>query len=69
MQSSDAKKVITLRHPAFAKADATGGSASIETVSGGRTLNDAALFSEVILPLANKLGATALNVRQLSDSQ
>jgi electron transfer flavoprotein alpha subunit len=88
VQSSDAKKVITVRGTAFAKAEATGGSAAIEAVSGsgdagissfvgseiakqerpeltsakiivsgGRALKDAATFSEVILPLADKLGA------------
>ena len=35
VQSSDAKKVITVRGTAFAKAEETGGSASIEAVSGG----------------------------------
>ena len=35
VQSSDAKKVITVRGTAFAKAEPTGGSASIEAVSGG----------------------------------
>jgi electron transfer flavoprotein alpha subunit len=35
VQSSDAKKVITVRGTAFAKSEATGGSASIEAVSGG----------------------------------
>jgi electron transfer flavoprotein alpha subunit len=35
VQSSDAKKVITVRGTAFTKAEATGGSASIEAVSGG----------------------------------
>jgi electron transfer flavoprotein alpha subunit len=34
VQSSDAKKVITVRGTAFAKADPAGGSASVETVSG-----------------------------------
>jgi electron transfer flavoprotein alpha subunit len=34
VQSSDGKKVITVRGTAFAKAEATGGSASIEAVSG-----------------------------------
>jgi len=34
VQSSDAKKVITVRGTAFPKAAATGGSASVETVSG-----------------------------------
>lgn len=88
VQSSDAKKVITVRGTAFAKAEPTGGSAKIEAVSGsgdaglsrfvgseiakqerpeltsakiivsgGRALKDAATFSEVILPLADKLGA------------
>jgi len=88
VQSSDAKKVITVRGTAFAKAETTGGSAVIEAVSGsgdagissfigseiakqerpeltsakiivsgGRALKDAATFSEVILPLADKLGA------------
>jgi electron transfer flavoprotein alpha subunit len=88
VQSSDAKKVITVRGTAFAKAEETGGSAAIEAVSGsgdagtstfisaeiakqerpeltsakiivsgGRALKDSATFSEVILPLADKLGA------------
>ncbi len=35
VQSTDAKKVITVRGTAFAKADAHGGSASVEAVSGG----------------------------------
>ena len=35
VQSSDAKKVITVRGTAFAKAETTGGSATIEAVSGG----------------------------------
>ena len=35
VQSSDAKKVITVRGTAFAKADANGGSAAIEAVAGG----------------------------------
>ncbi len=34
VESSDAKLVITVRGTAFAKADATGGSASVEVVSG-----------------------------------
>ncbi len=34
VQSSDAKKVITVRGTAFAKAETTGGSASVEAVSG-----------------------------------
>jgi electron transfer flavoprotein alpha subunit len=34
VQSSDAKKVITVRGTAFAKAEASGGSAAIEAVSG-----------------------------------
>ena len=88
VQSSDAKKVITVRGTAFAKAATTGGSASVEAVSGpadsglssfvsselakserpeltsakiivsgGRALKDAATFAEVIMPLADKLGA------------
>jgi electron transfer flavoprotein alpha subunit len=88
VQSSDAKKVITVRGTAFAKADATGGSAAIEAVaavadsgtstfvsaeivklerpeltsakiivSGGRALKDSATFEQIILPLADKLGA------------
>jgi electron transfer flavoprotein alpha subunit len=35
VQSSDAKKVITVRGTAFVKAEPSGGSASIEAVSGG----------------------------------
>jgi electron transfer flavoprotein alpha subunit len=44
VQSSDAKKVITVRGTAFAKAAAEGGSASVEAVSGG---GDAGLSSFV----------------------
>ncbi len=88
VQSSDAKKVITVRGTAFTKAETSGGAAAIEAVgsqgdtgtssflgaeiakqerpeltsakiivSGGRALKDAATFSEVILPLADKMGA------------
>ena len=35
VQSSDAKKVITVRGTAFTKAEASGGSATIEAVTGG----------------------------------
>lgn len=88
VQSSDAKKVITVRETAFEKAAATGGSASVEKVdgagdsglsifkgaelteserpeltsakiivSGGRALGSSEKFTEVIEPLADKLGA------------
>ncbi|MCK8781207.1 electron transfer flavoprotein subunit alpha/FixB family protein [Rhizobium sp. NTR19] len=87
VQSSDAKKVITVRGASFAAA-AEGGSASVEAVSGGsnpgvssfvsdalssserpeltsakviisggRALGSAEKFQEVILPVADKLGA------------
>jgi Electron transfer flavoprotein, alpha subunit len=87
VQSTDAKKVITVRTAAFA-AVGDGGSASVETVSaaanpglssfvsdaiasserpeltsakiiisGGRALGSAEKFNEVILPVADKLGA------------
>ena len=87
VQSTDAKKVITVRTAAFS-AVGEGGSASVETVSaaanpglssfvsdaiasserpeltsakiivsGGRALGSADKFNEVILPLADKLGA------------
>jgi electron transfer flavoprotein alpha subunit len=88
VKSHDAKKVITVRGTAFAKAEAEGGSAKVEAVSGGgdaglssfvgaeiaklerpeltsakiivsggRALKDAATFQDVIIPLADKLGA------------
>ncbi|WP_454598001.1 electron transfer flavoprotein subunit alpha/FixB family protein [Qipengyuania sp. SM2507] len=88
VESSDPKLVITVRGTAFDKAEAEGGSASVEDVtgagdagissfvseeiaaserpeltsakvivSGGRALKDAATFEEVIMPLADKLGA------------
>ncbi|WP_431469227.1 electron transfer flavoprotein subunit alpha/FixB family protein [Sphingosinithalassobacter sp. LHW66-3] len=88
VQSSDAKKVITVRTTAFDKAAAEGGSAEVETisgtgdtglssfvgaelakserpeltsaaivVSGGRALGSGEKFTEVIEPLADKLGA------------
>ena len=87
VQSSDAKKVITVRTASFSAA-ADGGSASVETVaaaanpglssfvenrlsesdrpeltsakviiSGGRALGSSEKFEEVILPIADKLGA------------
>ncbi len=87
VQSTDAKKVITVRSAAFA-ATAEGGAASVETVSaagdpglsafvgdalsssdrpeltsakiivsGGRALGSSEKFQEVMLPLADKLGA------------
>jgi electron transfer flavoprotein alpha subunit len=87
VQSSDAKKVITVRTASFSAA-ATGGSASVETIgaaenpglsayvsdalsssdrpeltsakiiiSGGRALGSSEKFQEVILPVADKLGA------------
>ncbi len=87
VQSTDAKKVITVRTASFASAE-EGGSAAVETisavanpglstfvgdalsssdrpeltsakiiVSGGRALGSAEKFKEVILPLADKLGA------------
>ncbi len=88
VESSDAKLVITVRGTAFAKAETSGGSGSVEAVaaaagsttsafigseiakserpeltsakiivSGGRALKDAATFQQVIIPLADKLGA------------
>ena len=88
VESSDPKLVITVRGTAFAKAETTGGSASVEAVSGpgesglssfvgseiakserpeltsakiivsgGRALKDADTFQQVIIPLADKLGA------------
>lgn len=87
VQTSDAKKVITVRTASFAAA-AEGGSAAVESVaaaanpelssfvenklsesdrpeltsakiiiSGGRALGSSEKFEEVILPLADKLGA------------
>lgn len=87
VQSTDAKKVITVRTASFAAA-AEGGSASVEAVaaaanpgvstfvsdalssserpeltsakiiiSGGRALGSSEKFKEVILPVADKLGA------------
>ena len=87
VQSTDAKKIITVRTASFAAA-AEGGSASVEAIpavsdpglstfvkdalsasdrpeltsakiiiSGGRALGSAEKFQEVILPVADKLGA------------
>ncbi len=87
VQSTDAKKVVTVRTASFASAG-EGGSASVETISaaanpglsnfvsdalsaserpeltsakiiisGGRALGSAEKFKEVILPVADKLGA------------
>ena len=88
VQTSDAKKVITVRGTAFEKAAAEGGSGAVEAVattgdtglatfegqeiaeltrpeltsakiivSGGRALGSGEKFTEVIEPLADKLGA------------
>ena len=88
VESADEKLVITVRGTAFAKAQASGGSASISAVSGGgdaglsrfdgseiakserpeltsakiivsggRALGSAEKYQEVIVPLADKLGA------------
>ncbi|AOS81112.1 electron transfer flavoprotein subunit beta [Hydrogenophaga sp. PBC] len=88
VQSTDEKKVITVRTTGFDAAAATGGSAAVETtnavadsgksrfvgseiaksdrpeltaakiiVSGGRALGSSEKFTEVITPLADKLGA------------
>jgi len=88
VESTDAKRVITVRTASFQAAAKEGGSASIETVSaaadpalssfvenqvaksdrpeltgariiisGGRALGSAEKFNEVILPVADKLGA------------
>ncbi len=92
VESTDGKLVVTVRGTAFGKAETTGGSGTIEDVSGaggaqadsglssfvgaelakserpeltsakiivsgGRALKDAATFEQVILPLADKLGA------------
>ncbi len=88
VQATDAKKVITVRTTGFEAAAATGGSASVETVtatqaegksefkgseiaksdrpeltaakiivSGGRALGSSEKFTEVMTPLADKLGA------------
>jgi len=88
VESTDAKLVITVRGTAFDKAEATGGSATVEAVSGpgdaglssfvgaelakserpeltsakiivsgGRALKDGETFEQVIMPLADKLGA------------
>jgi electron transfer flavoprotein alpha subunit len=88
VESSDAKLVLTVRGTAFEKAAASGGSGSVEAVSGagsagissfvgaeiakserpeltsakiivsgGRALGSAEKYQEVIVPLADKLGA------------
>jgi electron transfer flavoprotein alpha subunit len=88
VESRDAKLVLTVRGTAFEKAASTGGSATVEevsgpgdaglssfvgldaavserpeltsakvVVSGGRALKDAATFEQLIVPLADKLGA------------
>ncbi|RVQ69834.1 electron transfer flavoprotein subunit alpha/FixB family protein [Croceicoccus ponticola] len=88
VESTDAKLVVTVRGTAFDKAETTGGSATIEDVSGagdaglssfvgaeiaknerpeltsakvivsgGRALKDSETFQQVIMPLADKLGA------------
>jgi electron transfer flavoprotein alpha subunit len=71
VQSTDAIKVITVRTTGFDPAAASGGSAAVEiaasdrpeltaakiVVSGGRALGSSEKFTEVLTPLADKLGA------------
>jgi electron transfer flavoprotein alpha subunit len=68
VQATDATKVLTVRTTGFDPVPSTGGSAAVESiataaasakiiVSGGRALGSAEKFSEVITPLADKLGA------------
>jgi electron transfer flavoprotein alpha subunit len=73
VHSTDAIKVITVRTTGFDPAAATGGSAAIDTVaaatdrpeltaakvivSGGRALGSGEKFTQVMIPLADKLGA------------
>ena len=65
VQSLDGTKVLTVRTTGFDPAAATGGSAAVDVlataakiiVSGGRALGSAEKFNEVMVPLADKLGA------------
>ncbi|MBW7947646.1 MAG: electron transfer flavoprotein subunit alpha/FixB family protein, partial [Sphingomonadaceae bacterium] len=99
VQSTDAKKVITVRTASF-QATGDGGSASVETVSaaanpglssfvenklsesdrpeltsariiisGGRALGSSEKFEEVILPVADKLGAAVGASRAAGDAR
>jgi electron transfer flavoprotein alpha subunit len=51
VQSSDAKKVITVRGTAFAKAEATGGTAKIEAVGGGADAGTSSFVGAEIVKL------------------
>jgi electron transfer flavoprotein alpha subunit len=51
VQSSDTKKVITVRGTAFAKAEASGGSALVEAVSGGGDAGTSSFVSAEIAKL------------------
>ena len=61
VQSSDAKKVITVRPTAFAAA-AEGGSASVETVSGGDAPKTAFVSEEMVKSDRPELGAAKIIV-------
>ncbi|GAA0614467.1 electron transfer flavoprotein subunit alpha/FixB family protein [Brevundimonas kwangchunensis] len=61
VQSSDAKKVITVRPTAFAAA-AEGGSASVETISGGDASKTAFVSEEMVKSDRPELGAAKIVV-------
>lgn len=61
VQSSDAKKVITVRPTAFAAA-AEGGSASVETVTGGEASNTTFVSDEMVKSDRPELGAAKIVV-------
>ncbi|MEE4349088.1 MAG: FAD-binding protein [Pacificimonas sp.] len=73
VKSSDAKKVITVRGTAFEKADAEGGSASVEAVSGpgdaGKTRFVSAEIAESERPELTSAGIIVSGGRALQSSE
>jgi len=69
VQSSDAKKVITVRGTAFAKAEETGGSAAIEAVSGSGDAGTSTFISAEIAKQERPISGAIQHLAGMKDSK